>query len=204
MMHYDQPEFYKFGEDSILLSKFISEHIEKGIAKDALGLEIGTGCGVISLELLSLRPSLQIVAIEKQKEFLPYIKSNQERLQKELGEINFSFSHQKLEELKSSHKFDFIFFNPPYFWHEESRASENIQRDQCRRMDKSIFISWFSFFELLLSTSGERKGSIFFTLRDELILPRILEHGAWKLREKKKISGGWLIYLEKSPLVSSF
>ena len=177
MSDYKQPEFYKFGSDSLELVQFIHRY-----ASGSRALEVGTGCGIISLELAQLRTELSIDALEPQVDFKDYYLENN----KFFGDGKVTFYQHSIESFfkQYSHSYDFAFFNPPYFWSGESRAAQDDRRDRCRRMDKKAFLHWF---ELL-----EGIPAIFLCLRDVEFINSLQK---WNIKESLTIDGCALIYL---------
>ncbi len=179
MRDYLQPDFYKFGSDSIELVQFISENID---LKNKQALEIGTGCGVISIELAQKEPSLCIDAIEPQIDFKEYYSENA----KLFGDNQVTFYHASIETflLENEKHYDFIFFNPPYFWHGESRAAEDERRDLCRRIEKDKFVHWFKLLE--------GRGEVLLCCRDREIIEKL---DCWQIKRCEKKLGCHLFYL---------
>lgn len=97
-------EGYRFAVDAPLLADFI--RTEK---KDRC-VELGTGCGIISL-LLSIKPFLHITALEVQEALADLAEKNVKlnRLGEKVRVINTDF-----HDFHPQKKFDVVFSNPPY------------------------------------------------------------------------------------------
>ncbi len=95
---------YRFSVDAPLLADFIqAESMDRC-------LELGTGCGIVSL-LLSIKPFSHITAVEIQ-ESLADLALRNVRLNKLETRINIV--HTDLLDFRPGYKFDVIFSNPPY------------------------------------------------------------------------------------------
>ncbi len=105
----DQPEEgYRYSVDSLLLADFVKTRRNERL------LELGTGCGVISLILASRNITLKIVALEIQDALLGFARKNvringlQSRIAVLQGDIN------RIPEIMEPGIFDHVVFNPPY------------------------------------------------------------------------------------------
>ncbi|MGB9907299.1 MAG: tRNA1(Val) (adenine(37)-N6)-methyltransferase [Candidatus Saccharicenans sp.] len=95
---------FRFSLDAPLLADFIVTHEGEEL------LEIGTGCGIISL-LLSLKPFKHILALEVQPTLVDLARRNLllNNLEGRITVLNKDF-----REYRPYRKFDLIFSNPPY------------------------------------------------------------------------------------------
>lgn len=97
---------FRVGTDAVLLGALSSVQDKSKI------LEIGSGCGVISLMLAQRNPHATIIALDISDEAFQLTSFNfinspfQARLSAKCGDINA---------YQSSDKFDFVVCNPPYF-----------------------------------------------------------------------------------------
>ncbi len=134
-MDYSQPINYHFSSDSICLSSYIFS-IYKHRSNDPIKmLEIGTGCGVIALELKLKLPRTQLTLFEMQSIFLVHILKN---IDSTLGlpcpDINIfieDFCERQLND-----KFEVVFANLPYFYLDESRSSNDHIKNNCKIITK--------------------------------------------------------------------
>lgn len=147
MKDYVQPKFYRFNEDSLALSHFIKKN-EKGRGSLERALEIGAGCGVITGELLQALEIQNVLVLEKQGEFMPFLKENL----KEFHEV--TLLNDDFEQYAPSSPFDLIYFNPPYFFEEDSRPSPDPLTKACRQMKKESFHHWLSQLRGFLKPQG--------------------------------------------------
>jgi tRNA1Val (adenine37-N6)-methyltransferase len=95
---------YRFSIDAPLLADFVQT---KSTDKC---LELGTGCGIISL-LLSIKPFSHIKAVEIQESLVDLARRNVRLNQLE---DRISIVHADLRRFYTDHKFDVMFSNPPY------------------------------------------------------------------------------------------
>lgn len=104
---------YRFAVDAPLLADFIQ-------TKDAdRCLELGTGCGIISL-LLSIKPFLHITAVEIQEPLAALAARN---VQINHLEDRIRIVHADFLDYRPPHKFDVVFSNPPYIKAQAGRLS---------------------------------------------------------------------------------
>lgn len=188
MITYQQPDFYKFGHDSLELVEFIAK---RRASSDISFLEVGTGCGVMSIELALRFSDITIDALEPLREFHPFVSENV----KSHAVTNVRLNPIGIEDYipVESKKFDIIFFNPPYFWEEESRSSPDPLRDHCRRMKKQNFTSWLEKIDYLLNSEGK----VFLTYRSKDVEVLIQRTGLWEIQEVSQTSGSCLLYMKK-------
>jgi tRNA1Val (adenine37-N6)-methyltransferase len=153
-LDYFQPPNYKFTSDSIYLSRYILNILGNDRVHDDLRmLEIGCGCGVISLELAQKLPRIQFTLTEMQPVFLEYIFKNIENV------IGFPYTNidlfiQDFCNYPASDKFDIIYANLPYFYHNESRLSVDPIKNICKTISKLKLIDIISHALKLLQVNG--------------------------------------------------
>jgi tRNA1Val (adenine37-N6)-methyltransferase len=106
-------EGYRFSVDAPILADFIRTE------KTDRCLELGTGCGIISL-LLSIKPFRHITALEIQESLADLAKRNvrSNHLEKRIRVIQGDFL-----DFRPSRKFDVVFSNPPYIKAQRGRMS---------------------------------------------------------------------------------
>ena len=100
---------YTFTSDSVVLANFISTK------KDDVAVEIGTGCGVISILLQAKSPLKKIFAFEIQKQMAEIAQKNVDlnNLQEKIEVINDDIKN--FEKYVKKEGADVVFCNPPYF-----------------------------------------------------------------------------------------
>ncbi|MCE3011731.1 MAG: methyltransferase [Proteobacteria bacterium] len=182
-MNYQQPEFFRFGFDSIWLSDMVKRNCEGFIPKKIL--ELGAGSGVISCELGAHFPEGHFICLELQEAFLPFLKANLEHYLKQRHEvISQSVAQFNLTKTKT---FDLIIFNPPYFETTASRPSPILEREICRKHVVDTWDDWMACVERSLTAQGQ----VFWVHRREMpgpegfIVEKIStqnELGVWRAR----------------------
>lgn len=115
---YQYTEGFSFGTDAVLLSGFIQPR------KDSVGVEFGTGTGIIPL-LLSLHKEFQkIYALEIQEDYAALARENLERngfsekVEVICGDLKDAKHHLPFYA-------DFVFTNPPYMKRETGKVNDN-------------------------------------------------------------------------------
>jgi len=155
---YRQPPFYRFNQDSIRLVDFVDQSENKTSLKF---LDIGSGCGVIGIELSLKNPDWFGTLLEAQVGFIEYIESNISL--KGLSKLNVV--HKEIEDFKEKELFDLVVFNPPYFIKGRGRESEDEQRQKCRHISQEDLNAWFLHASKLLS----EQGGIYFCFQGEAL-----------------------------------
>jgi tRNA1(Val) A37 N6-methylase TrmN6 len=129
LLKYDQPDFYKFNQDSIELVHFTLKYlVDKPISSV---IDIGCGCGVMGIEY-GLKTISSIDLLELQPEFIPFIEKNIRKFN--IG--NYNIIEADFLEYKVKNKYDLILMNPPYYTLENSRKSHNNNKNTCRLIAK--------------------------------------------------------------------
>ena len=155
---YQQPDFYKFSEDSIYLSKHAIGKVKGNINI----LDVGSGCGVIGLEIIqgsSFSPHVDFLEI--QSEFRPYFEANK----KYLNATHANFILGDYSKIMLKKKYDLIISNPPYFPTGENRLGDCHKKNTCRFFLNGDLDNLLSFFKKHLSKDGVglflcRKGQV--------------------------------------------
>jgi tRNA1(Val) A37 N6-methylase TrmN6 len=113
---------YRFSVDAPLLADFIRTE-----SADEL-LELGAGCGVISL-LLSIKPFKRITAVEIQESLFALAERNValNRLEKKIFVV-----HSNLMTFRPGRKYDIIFSNPPYHLFSSGHLSPSEEKSIAR------------------------------------------------------------------------
>jgi tRNA1(Val) A37 N6-methylase TrmN6 len=135
-------------------------------------LDIGCGCGILGLLLKRDFPSINLSAIDIQKEHVTLTLKNVQENALAANVILGDFAKYEFNE-----KFDFIVSNPP-FYHELTKKSED-ERLQISRYANSLPIKEF------LSKSAmliKPKGSLIFCYDSKQIEEIVLQSGAAKLK----------------------
>lgn len=157
MSDYQQPDFYRFNQDSLILVRWVCsfESHPQSI------LDLGAGCGVMGLELArSYRPK-HLVLLELQSDFEPYLRKN-------ICEFAPSETHceviiDSFSAFRSLVKFDLIVCNPPYYHPAKGQASKDERRGKARSF---IVDDWSVLFERIKSALAPQ-GAAFVVLKDD-------------------------------------
>lgn len=113
---------YRFTTDSVLLAKLSTPK------KYSKVLELGTGCGIVSI-ILSMRiPSLRITAVEIQEEMAKLAERNVilNNMEPRISVLNRDL--KELSEILPAAHFDYIVVNPPYRLPVSGRISPDRKR----------------------------------------------------------------------------
>lgn len=104
-----QPEKgYRVTTDSVLLARFSNPQ------KDARVLELGTGCGIVSILLAKRDPTLKITAVELQED-MAHMAERNVVINGLKGRINIlNVDMRRLVDMFEGASFDYILTNPPY------------------------------------------------------------------------------------------
>jgi tRNA1(Val) A37 N6-methylase TrmN6 len=186
MIEYEQPDFYRFNEDSLKLVKFVMQ--KKTTFKTLL--DLGAGCGVIGLELGQKSGISDLTFLEAQSDFIPFLERNS-KIFPEASIIHSSFG-----DWKPNRTFDCIVSNPPYFDPARGERSLDPRRDMARSFMKD---NWGVFFSVI-NRCLTRDGKAFIVLRhNHQILEEVDQSKLASLKMEKYIEGN-LIFLELSRL----
>ena len=111
-----------FGIDSILISDFARE-----IKQNSIGVDLGTGTGIISILLASKTKLSKIIGVEIQKDIADMAKRSVElnSLQEKIEIKNLNVKEIAEKALLEREKFDFIVTNPPYKKLNTGKTNEN-------------------------------------------------------------------------------
>ncbi len=115
-------EGYRFGIDSLLLGALASP------PQSGLVLDMGTGCGVLSLILARRFPKIQICAVEIQRSLARRAKRNAKLngLSPNIRVVEGSFTD--LPQLIEGDSFDYVIANPPYYRVHSGRRNPNPEK----------------------------------------------------------------------------
>jgi len=167
---------YRFSIDAVLLAYHAKPQAQQK------ALDLGTGCGIISLIMASRRSDLKIYAVEVQRELADLADANvhQNHLQDRITVLGMDM---KLLTLKmTSGPFDLIVSNPPYHKPGSGRINPDPQRAVARHEIKASLIDVLQTTRRLLRTAGrfvtiftaERTTDILSQMRNEQIEPKML------------------------------
>lgn len=113
--------------DSLLLARFSNPKRYSNV------LELGTGCGIVTILMAKRDPSIKITAVEIQKEMAEIAKKNVliNELGSQISVVNKDI--KDLPEIFTSAHFDYIVTNPPYWSPSSGRRSPHVERALSRK-----------------------------------------------------------------------
>ena len=115
---YQEREGYRFSVDSVLLADFVETREGEEC------LELGTGCGVVSLLLYKTKTFGKITAVEIQKDLVRLARENV-KLNEAVEKIEILHADiRRLQGLLGGESFDVVFSNPPFRRVGEGRLSK--------------------------------------------------------------------------------
>jgi tRNA1Val (adenine37-N6)-methyltransferase len=135
----------KVGTDAVLLGCFAN-------VQGCSALEIGCGCGVISLMLAQRFPNLKITAIDIHK---PSVDEAFENFKNNIWNDRLNVEHKSLQEFSEicSTKYDAIVSNPPFF--SKSLQSPDSDRTNTRHTTTLTYDDLTFYAEKLLTQKGK-------------------------------------------------
>ena len=148
-------EGFCFGIDSVLISDFAKE-----IKNNSIGIDLGTGTGIISILLSSKTNLLKIIGIEIQKDVANMAKRSVELngLQEKIDILNINIKEileNKSLEIVKKESFDFIVTNPPYKKIETGKINENEYKNISRHEITANLNDFLEVSKYLLKDKGE-------------------------------------------------
>lgn len=179
MNDYLQPGFYRFNSDSLELVKWILPQIKKCHSL----LDLGAGCGIIGLELVQKIPTQQLVLLEGQEDFKPYLTHNLCFLPSNTAcELVF----QKFSQWNPSKKFDLIVCNPPYYLPGRGESSTDPRRGMARSFIHDDWAELLGAIEKSLASDG--RAYLVIKNRVEIVneIRRVLKASSLRSRSEEK------------------
>ncbi len=161
---------YRFGIDSLLLAALASPP-QRGLV-----LDMGTGCGVLSLILARRFPKVRICAIEIQRALARRASRNAQMngLSENIRVVEGSFTD--LSQLVEGDSFDYAITNPPYYRADSGRTNPNAEKAIARHEIHGDLGNLIENAFYALKFKG-RLGMIFDALRTVDLLSEMRERG---------------------------
>lgn len=172
-----KPEVFKVGTDALLLGSLADVQTTRNL------LEVGAGCGVVSLMLAQKQPLAQILAIDIQPEAA------------ELSQLNFQLSpfslrlkaeNISIQNLSPTQKFDSLVCNPPFY---ESTSMLHSSHAHARQQITLDFHDLFLFGKELITPSGNL----------QLIYPYKMKDEVRKIAEKHRLYANRIVEIKGNP-----
>jgi tRNA1Val (adenine37-N6)-methyltransferase len=161
-LDYSQPYFFKFGEDSLFLSKkFIETEFYKiqTMGSEIYLCDLCCGSGVIGLEILNKINNMKLTSIDILEDYLIHYEKNVSLLY--LQNFSPQFLHRPISKIKTEihkEKFDFIVSNPPYYDPSKGR----LPNDEKRRIAKFFVKDSFEIFISSVNHCLKEDGAFWF------------------------------------------
>jgi tRNA1(Val) A37 N6-methylase TrmN6 len=124
MLLYQPQVGYCYNSDSLFLYDFISSFKPSGKV-----LDVGAGCGVIGLLVARDNGKVKLEAVEKQKEFIYYAKTNAR-----VNQIEYKLYEGDFLEVDFDEKYDYIISNPPFY-------PDGVKQSQNEMLKNSRYVS---------------------------------------------------------------
>ena len=167
-----------FGIDSILISDFARE-----IKQGTVGVDLGTGTGIISILLASKTKLSKIIGIEIQKDMADMAKRSVElnSLQDKIEIKNLNVKEIAEKALLEREKFDFVVTNPPYKKLDTGKTNENEYKFISRHEVTANLEDFIKATKYLLKD----KGSMYIVHRPDRLVDIIELMRKYKIEPKK-------------------
>lgn len=170
-----------FGIDSVLISDFA-----KDVKENAVGVDLGTGTGIISILLASKNNLSKIYGLEIQKDVSNMAKRSVElnKLQNKIEIINMNIkeiiNNKNIEKLKRE-SFDFIVTNPPYKKIDTGKVNESEYKYISRHEVTASLENFVEVSKILLKD----RGAIYMVHRPERLVDILTIMRKYKIEPKK-------------------
>jgi len=141
---------YRYSLDALLLARFCSKVKPGGKIVD-----LGAGCGIISLVLARINADANVVAVEKNLEMAELIERN---IQHNALSSRVSVMGEDVINLRKSYPdsiFDLVVSNPPYRIAESGRVSPKAGRDEARHETTAGLEDFLAAAKYLVKPSGK-------------------------------------------------
>jgi len=151
---YLQPEFFRFGWDSLFLVEEVLARTKFQSRAFRL-LELGAGSGVVSCEVSQRLVPSELDLVEAQEEWRPYLLGNLQQHGHFAQPASIHWTTVGRFNPAGALKYDLILSNPPYFHPDRGRPSPNAQRNAAHRLILDDWATWLSCFHRSLAMGGE-------------------------------------------------
>lgn len=170
-----------FGIDSVLISDFA-----KDVKENAVGVDLGTGTGIISILLASKNNLSKIYGLEIQEDVSNMAKRSVElnKLQNKIEIINMNIkeiiNNKNIEKLKRE-SFDFIVTNPPYKKIDTGKVNQSEYKYISRHEVTASLENFVEVSKILLKD----RGAIYMVHRPERLVDILTIMRKYKIEPKK-------------------
>jgi tRNA1Val (adenine37-N6)-methyltransferase len=191
MIDYTQPSFYHFSQDSIELSKFVISSTRR----PEKILDLGAGCGVIGIEIAKALGPQELLLVELQEEYRPFLNRNVELFVPTQTKSSIEIS--SFSNWNSDLKFDVIVCNPPYYLPGRGQESTNLNKARARSFIQDDWKKLLQITKRNLSSDGRA----FFVVKNEDQILKAVQEGRNNLNlMMKQINSGTIAFLVFSHL----
>ena len=141
---------YRYSLDPLLLARFCPKVRPGGSIVD-----LGAGCGIISLVLARINPSTSVVAVENNPEMAALVEQNIEH--NDLAERVSVLTEDviNLRKINPVSTFDLVVSNPPFRTSESGRVSPRAGRDSARHETTACLADFLAVAKYLVKPSGK-------------------------------------------------
>jgi tRNA1(Val) A37 N6-methylase TrmN6 len=150
---YSQPDFFRFGWDSLFLVDEVAKRYG-GPARPRL-LELGTGSGVVACELSRRLPVGESTLVECQEEWRPHLEANLVRFGAFPASPRVHWGTVGAFNADGAELFDLIVSNPPYFEAHRGRPAPDPRRNVAHRLVREGWDAWQACLWRSLAPGGE-------------------------------------------------
>ena len=170
------PKYFCFGIDSVLLSDFV-----KNIKKDSLVMDLGTGTGIIPILLCGKTKLSKVVGVELQEEVAEMAKrsSKLNNLEDKFQILNEDILN--LNKLYENQTFDVIVTNPPY----KKKDTGVVNEDKRKIISRSETTAFLEDFIKISRDLLKDKGEFYMVHRPERLVDILYLLRKYKIEPKE-------------------
>lgn len=140
---------YRYSLDALLLARFCS-----AVQPDARIVDLGAGCGVISLVLARVNPEASVVAVENNPEMAALVARNIRHNDLDGRVSVLSEDVIRLRKSSPDSTFDLVVFNPPFRSAGSGKISPRAGRDAARHETTAGLADFLAAAKFLVKPSG--------------------------------------------------
>ena len=141
---------YRYSLDAFLLAQFCTE-----LKPDGAVVDLGAGCGIISLVLARVNPTASVVAVENNPEMAALIERN---IQHNELDARVSVHAEDVVDLRKSYPvsaFDLVVSNPPFRVSGSGKTSPRAGRDTARHESTAELADFLAAAKYLVKPGGK-------------------------------------------------
>ena len=161
---------YRFSVDAVLLAHFLTPEPAARI------LDLGAGCGIVSLILSHRYPTISLVALEMQPRLAEIIRRNVAGNDLENRITVIEGDCRRISTLLPTNSFDWVAANPPYYPTASGRHHPETERSQARHEILGGIGEMAQAAAFALKTGG-RAAFVYPAAREETLLGVLRENG---------------------------